>query len=528
MIELNQTYNGVIEMFVVTSNQMYQAECNAVKRGISFPQLMENAGQACAKIIKNQFKISRENPKKVLVICGKGKNGGDGFVIARKMWEYGCNVTVMLACGEPKAKDAIDMFSLVETAGIDIVRYDNNLYLLKPLIDGADIIVEAVFGTGFSGKLSDSLSALAQTVNFSKAPLVSIDVPAGVDCDSASAQGTVFKADMTIAVSAYKPVHIMKPCCSYCGKTVVADIGITDGDFGNLDSVACFTLGAGDIKKMLPKRKPVSNKGTYGHALCVCGSVRMPGAACLAVGGALRSGAGLVTAAFPQGAYPAIASKLTEPLLLPLETNFEGTFAFSATGDILRAAERASSVLIGCGMGFNKDTTRIVTNLVKELKIPMIIDADGINALSTNIDVLKEAQVPVIITPHPGEMSRICGKSVAEIVTNPISAAYEFAAEYGVTVVLKTANTVVCGGKPARIYVNSTGNAGLARGGSGDLLAGMTVSLAAQGMPPFDAAVSAVFLHGMSADEVAEKTSMRGMLPSDVLNNLPELFSKFE
>ena len=215
-------------------------------------------------------------------------------------------------------------------------------------------------------------------------------------------------------------------------------------------------------------------------------------------------------------------------MLLPLETNFEGTFAFSATGDILRAAERASSVLIGCGMGFNKDTTRIVTNLVKELKIPMIIDADGINALSTNIDVLKEAQAPVIITPHPGEMSRICGKSVAEIVTNPISTAYEFAAEYGVTVVLKTANTVVCGGKPARIYVNSTGNAGLARGGSGDLLAGMTVSLVAQGMPAFDAAVCSVFLHGMSADEVAGKTSMRGMLPSDVLNNLPELFSKFE
>ena len=205
-------------MFVVTSKQMYQAECNAVKRGISFSQLMENAGQACAGIIKKQFSISKQNSKKVLVICGKGKNGGDGFVIARKMWEYGCDVTVMLACGEPKAQDSIEMFSLVEAAGIDIVRYDNNLTLLRPALDSADIIVEAVFGTGFSGSLDHSMSVLAQAVNAAKGEIISIDVPAGADCDRASVQGTVFKADITIAISAYKPIHIMKPCNKYCGK----------------------------------------------------------------------------------------------------------------------------------------------------------------------------------------------------------------------------------------------------------------------------------------------------------------------
>lgn len=515
-------------MFVVTSNQMYQAECNAVKRGISFPQLMENAGQACAKIIKKHFSISKENSKKVLVICGKGKNGGDGFVIARAMWEYGCKVTVMLACGEPKAKDAIEMYSLVEAAGIDIVRYENNLTLLRPLLDGADIIVEAVFGTGFSGSLDHSLSVLAQAVNAAKGKVISIDVPAGADCDKATVQGTVFKADMTVAISAYKPIHIMKPCSKYCGRLVVADIGITENDFKNIDSITCFTLNANDIRNMLPKRKPVSNKGTYGHALCVCGSMRMTGAAYLSVSGALRTGAGLVTAAFPQSAYAAIAPKLTEPLLLPLESNFEGTFAFSAMADIIEASKRASAVLIGCGLGFNKDTTTLVQNLIKEIKSSMIIDADGINALSTNIDILKEAQAPIILTPHPGEMSRLCGKSVAEIVTNPIATAYDFAKSHGVTVVLKTANTVVCGTNPKGIYINTTGNSGLARGGSGDLLAGMMISLLAQGMTPFDAAASAVYLHGLGADVVAEKTSMRGMLPSDVLNCLPELFSKFE
>lgn len=515
-------------MFVVTSNQMYQAECNAVKRGISFSQLMENAGQACAKIIKNHFYITKENPKKVLVLCGKGKNGGDGFVIARKMWEYGCDVTVMLACGEPKASDAIDMFSLVEAAGIDIIRYDNNLTILKPYIESADLIVEAIFGTGFSGSLNQSLSVLAQAVNSANGSLVSIDVPAGADCDAASVKGTVFKADTTIAISAYKPIHIMKPCNKYCGRTVIADIGITKEDFRNIDSVTCFSLNAQDIKNMLPKRKPVSNKGTYGHALCVCGSMRMTGAAYLAVSGALRCGVGLVTAAFPQSAYAAIAPKLVEPLLLPLESNFEGTFAFSAKAGISEAVKRASAVLVGCGLGFNKDTTLLVHSLIKEINKPLIIDADGINALSTNIDILKDAQAPVILTPHPGEMSRICGKSIAEIIENPIVTAYDFAQKYGVTVVLKGANTVVCSHESNEIYINTTGNSGLARGGSGDLLAGMTVSLLAQGMSPFDASVCAVYLHGLCADMVAEKTSMRGMLPSDVLNHLPELFSKFE
>lgn len=515
-----------IKMFVVTSNQMYQAECNAVKRGISFPQLMENAGTACAKIIKKHFCISKQNPVNVLVLCGKGKNGGDGFVIARKMQEYGCNVTVMLACGEAKAADAITMFSLVEAMGINIVRYNNNLTLLKSYLENADIIVEAIFGTGFTGTLDHSLSVLAQTAKASKARIVSIDVPAGADCDSATVAGTVFKADMTIAISAYKPIHIMKPCSVHCGRIVVADIGITNEDFKNIDSVACFTLNAADVKKMLPKRKPVSNKGTYGHALCVCGSVKMTGAAYLAVSGALRTGAGLVTAAFPQSAYAALAPKFTEPLLLPLEANFEGTFAFNATAGIIGASERATAVLLGCGVGFNKDTVRLVSSLIKEIKKPIIIDADGINAISTNIDILKEAQAPIILTPHPGEMSRLCSKPVSEIVTNPIAFAHGFAKEYGVTVVLKTANTVVCNGDS--VYVNSTGNAGLARGGSGDLLAGMMVSLLAQGMSSFDAAVCAVYLHGLCADAVAEKTSMRGMLPTDVLNYLPELFSKFE
>ncbi|MBO5410324.1 MAG: NAD(P)H-hydrate epimerase, partial [Clostridia bacterium] len=248
-------------MLIVTSKQMYQAECNAVERGMTFPRLMENAGKACADIITKKFCISKENPRKVLVICGKGKNGGDGFVIARKLWETGCDVTVMLACGEPKAKDAADMFTLIESTSADIIRYDNNLTVLKPYLDKAEIIVDAVFGTGFIGALDQSLSVLAKAVNATKAIKIAIDIPSGANCDSATIEGTVFKADMTVAISAYKPIHVIKPCNTCCGRTVIADIGIKPEDFRKLDTVVCKTYDAADVKALLPKRKPVSNKG---------------------------------------------------------------------------------------------------------------------------------------------------------------------------------------------------------------------------------------------------------------------------
>lgn len=514
-------------MHVLTSKQMYAAECNAVKRGISFPQLMENAGTACAELMKKYFLISSRKPRNILILCGKGKNGGDGFVIARKMHEHGCKVKVVLACGEPKDELSVNMFSMIKDSGVEIISYNGNASQLEPYIAEAEFIVDAIFGTGFSGSLNESLTALANAVNSSAAKVVAIDVPSGTDCDAASVSGTAFKAMLTVAISAYKPIHVIKPYNAYCGKIIVADIGMNESDFTNLDGITRFTLESKEIKKMLPKRKTVSNKGTHGRALLVCGSMKMIGAAVLATGGALRTGAGLVTLAFPQSAYSGIAPRLTESLLLPLDSNSEGTFAASAVSEICNSASKSNAVLIGCGLGLNEDTTELVHKAVKEIKSPMIIDADGINALSSNIDILKEAQAPVILTPHPGEMSRLCGKSIAEIVEDPASVAYEFAKNHNVTVVLKGANTVVCNCENA-VYVNTTGNAGLARGGSGDLLAGMTVSLVAQGMKPFDASVCAVYLHGIAADMVAAKTSMRGMLPSDVLNALPALFSKFE
>lgn len=289
-----------------------------------------------------------------------------------------------------------------------------------------------------------------------------------------------------------------------------------------------FTLSEKEIKKLLPKRIPDSNKGTYGHALCLCGSMKMTGACYLSVSAALRTGAGLVTAGFPCAAYPALAPKFAEALMLPLKSNSEGTFSFEASDEISAALKKATSVLIGCGMGNNDDTAKFTLQVIKKSSTPLVIDADGLNVISGNPAVIKEAHCPVIVTPHPGEMSRLTGKSIEEILDNPVKTAQEFSQNYGCVTVLKIHNTVVSDEKGERIYINKTGNSGLSKGGSGDLLAGITVSLSAQGMSPFDSAVSGVFIHGGCADEVAQELSERGMLPSDVLNHLPHYLAKFE
>ena len=211
-------------MFIVTSKQMYAAELSAVKRGGSFHELMEKAGNACAKIIYDTYCAGEK--KKVLIICGKGKNGGDGFVIARSLWEKGCEVSVLLACGEPRDSDSKENFNLLESAGIQVRRYNGSAVAVSDLLKSNDIFVDAVFGTGFKGKLDDDLSLLAKSINAFGKTLISIDVPSGADCDNATAEGEVFLPDMTIAISALKPVHIMKPANQLCGEIKIADIAL--------------------------------------------------------------------------------------------------------------------------------------------------------------------------------------------------------------------------------------------------------------------------------------------------------------
>ncbi|MBQ6264210.1 MAG: NAD(P)H-hydrate dehydratase [Clostridia bacterium] len=509
-------------MNVLTSAQMRIAETLCVEReGITYLELMERAGRESAAII-----MKRTEPCNAVVLCGKGKNGGDGFVIARHLSQAGYKVKILLVNGQPKAEDAVKMFSMIDKFNIETDYYIDSIDDIKSTLDSADIFVECIFGTGFEGAPDARTARLIYAVNESGKDIYSIDVPACVDCDNAIVNGTAVRATLTIAISSLKAAHIMKNTAQYCGKTVIADIGITvDEHIGAGSDIISFS-DKKEVVGILPVRPADAHKGTFGHALNICGSKRMQGAAVLAAKGACRMGTGLVTAAFPDAAYGAVSAKLTEPLLLSLPCDEKGFLTADAFGEISEKMKKATAILAGCGLGVTEGTKQIIQLLLLNSQIPVVIDADGLNIVAENPALLDKSSSNIVITPHPGEMSRLCGKTVEEITENPIRTALRFAKKHNITVVLKSANTVVCA-PDCPVYINSTGNSGLARGGSGDLLAGMIVSLLSQGMSAFYAACCAVYLHGLCADRYAEEHSSRFILPGDLADNMAQLLSDF-
>ncbi len=501
-------------MKIYTSEKMKQIEAAANENGLSYLLMMENAGIACAEAIYKHFDCKG---KKTVVVCGKGKNGGDGFVAARRLKSLGCKVSVVLACGQPAAEDAVTMFNRMN----EIEVFSAQSPQARAEIEQADVIVDAVFGFGFKGEPGSETAEVFKQINQSEARVASIDLPSGAECDSARVSDSCVRADLTLAISCRKPAHVLLPACKYCGKTVIADIGL------NTQVVAeeFFTFSRKPMQ-ILPARNELSHKGDYGHVLSICGSMRYPGAAVLAATGAVNIGAGLVTAAFPEKAYPAIASKLTEPIMLPLPCCEDGFSARGAVGRLLPEIEKVNTVLFGSGAGQTLGTAAVAQEILPACKNNLVIDADGINLLSKNIHIFEALQGRTVITPHPGEMARLTGLSARQVNDSRITLAKLFAREHGVVVALKGANTVVSDGE--RVYVNRTGNAGMARGGSGDLLAGMVAGLLAQGLEPFEATVAAVCLHGAAGDYAAQRLSVHGLTPTAMARFLPELLSQYE
>lgn len=515
-------------MRVLTNEQMFAVENKAKENGIEFIRLMENAGSACAKIIRDSIFASSILPQNITILCGSGKNGGDGFVIARKLCEAGLNVNVILTSGTPKDPASIEMFNRLQPLSIKIIKFDLGKSRSEKTISNSEIIVDSIFGTGFKGLPNDEISSLFYIVNSCKAKVFSIDLPSGIDCNTGNIPGEKIEADITIAISSLKPAHVLLPGSYFCGRLIVADIGISDLCYNEIDNGVFYTLNDSEIKQYFPKVNPLSHKGDFGHVLSVCGSKNMQGAAVIAAKGAVLSGAGLVTAAFPDCAYSAIGSKLTEQLLLPLNSNEQGTYSVSAIPKILESLKNANVVLVGCGIGINSDTKRIVREIVLNATCPIVIDADGLNSISIETEILKSAKNSVVITPHPGEMARITGLSIFQIQTNRLEIAKIIANKLNVTVVLKGANTVVAQPNSLSVYVNSTGNYGMATGGSGDLLAGMIASFIAQGLSAGDSAIAAVYIHGLTGDITAKRISKRGLTPTACLEELPSVMSRFE
>lgn len=295
----------------------------------------------------------------------------------------------------------------------------------------------------------------------------------------------------------------------------------------NILSDINYKIITNDFVKSCFKPRPIdANKGSNGHQLNICGSYLMPGAAVICAKSALKSGVGLLKTAFPKSIYGVMTSHLIEPIFSPMEENEFGTFSCNSIDVIINELEWANSVAIGCGLGVNEDTKLLVSSLIKNSEAPVVLDADGINLITGNIDILKSSKAPIVLTPHPREMSRIIGKDIGFVQSNRIKCAKEFAKKFNCILVLKGAGTVVTNGK--EIFVNTTGNPGMAMGGTGDMLTGMIASFIAQGINPFDSAKCAVYIHGICGDICKEKISERGMGVPDMINELGVLMSKFE
>ena len=511
-------------MKVLTYEQIGSIEKNAAAKGLEYLRMMENAGSAAAKRIVDSYPVSGA---KVTVMCGKGNNGGDGFVVARKLHDAGADVTLILTEGLPQTEAAKQMYSRAYTKVKTILKDTDPKSLLEKVIVAAELVVDAVHGIGFHGVLSEEITGLFEVVNQSRAVRIAIDLPSGIECDSGAVSEGCFIADYTLSFIALKPAHVLSPSQKLCGIVETLSIGIPQ-DVLDGETAQMYVPDGDFVKAQFTPRETGGNKGTYGRPLLVCGSTGMAGAAKLSALGALRSGAGVVRLAIPSCIYlGALAASLVEPVFALLPSSEDGGISREACPAVEKLAERSTACLIGPGMGKNEDTAALIYGVVQNTNIPLVIDADGINCLCNNINILRTTKAPVIVTPHPGEMARMTGITIEQIQADRVGAARKLAKKVGVIVVLKGEGTVVAL-PDGTVYINTTGNPGMATGGSGDVLGGMIVALIGQGLSPEMAAVCGVFLHGKAGDRAALRLSQRAMLPTDLVEELSGVFLEIE
>ncbi|MCL2857207.1 MAG: NAD(P)H-hydrate dehydratase [Oscillospiraceae bacterium] len=507
-------------MRIVTGNEMKKIEENCLDFGLSFHRLMENAGCAASAFLKRTFKVNARN---CAIFCGKGNNGGDGFVVARKLAESDVNTIVILLDGQPAGGEALAMYRQLEGMGVPIYEFAEVKKKLGGWLEQTDLVVDAICGTGFKGRLRESHRYATALINGCTAVVVSLDLPSGVECDSGQADEGAVQADYTLAFDSLKPCHILPGALPFCGKVEQLDIGIPDEARQRVEP-CCDTLTLERVFELIPHRAADSHKGTFGRVLCIAGSARYRGAATLCAAATLRCGAGIVTLASTEQVCACAATHLPEATFLPLVDNSYGSIdSLSSMGGILSGLEGAGSVAFGPGLGDDTNTIALLEYVLDHARCPVVLDADGINVLAENIHLLKRAKAPFILTPHPGEMARLCEVTIGEIQQNREGYALSFAKEHGVYLLLKGARTVIASPEGKLLRVGEP-NSGLAKGGSGDVLTGMIAALIAQGLSAWDGAGCGAFLHSMAAGRTASRRSQTAMLPSEILEDLAGIF----
>ncbi|HLX13085.1 MAG TPA: NAD(P)H-hydrate dehydratase, partial [Bacteroidota bacterium] len=501
----------------------------AIKRlKISGLVLMENAGRGVVDAMQSQF--GSLAGKRILVVCGKGNNGGDGFVIARHLNNLGSVVTVCLLGRSSELKgDARTNFAIIEKimsdgeTGLQILSLKSTQVLNR--ISPLDIIVDAILGTGFNGKITGVYKKVIDWINTSSANRVSVDIPSGMNADTGSPMPVAVKSNLTVTMG-FKKIGFVSPAADrYLGSLVVTSIGAPQMVPTSL-GLHTFEIKAEDIREAIPGRARNVHKYSFLKVFVFAGSRGYTGAAAMTTQAVLRSGGAMVTLGTPKSVYPILARKLTEAMVVPLAETSEGSIA--ASDELERHLDWADVIIMGPGLSRNKETGMLIRNVFKKYAKRFLIDADGLNALAEEPSLLKKNKNEnVILTPHTGELSRLIRVNARSIEGNRIEIARETARKLNVTLVLKGVPTVTA--TPHGVaYVNSTGNPGMASAGMGDILSGIIGGLWAQGLEGVSAAYCGVYLHGLSGDLGRDALGEKSLLATDLLTYLPNAFEKIK
>jgi NAD(P)H-hydrate epimerase len=488
-------------MRVLNAAQMREADTRTIRElGIPSIVLMENAGRQVVAALEAHYSdlLSRH----LAILCGRGSNGGDGFVIARTLHQRGVDVAVFVLGSIADVRgDARLNLEILGRLGLTTVEIaDEQAWELHfSEIAESDLIVDAIFGTGLKAPLSGMMETVVADVNGSGIPVLSVDLPSGISADTPELIGDCIHASMTVTLGAPKPPLVLPPGEGRAGNVVIADIGIPSAVIDNVDGPRLELLTREEVRELLPPRQLESHKGDYGHVLAVAGSMGKTGAAYLTALGALRSGAGLVTVATPRSCLPIVAAMAPEYMTVGLAEDAMGHLAAGAVDQVL-AIER-DVIAVGPGLGTGEAVASFVRALVERGTVPLVLDADALNVLAGRPDTLNGADGSrdLIITPHPGEMGRLAGISTTDVQANRIEVARNFATSRHLYVILKGHRTLVAT-PDGKVFINPTGNPGMASGGSGDLLAGMVAAWLGQLLDTEAACKLAVFLHGLAGD----------------------------
>ena len=488
--------------------------------GVSGLTLMENAGQGIVTALKKRF--NNLSNKRVIIFCGKGNNGGDGFVVARYLFNLGTEVVTFLIGKRADLKNdaAVNAESAINL-GITVQEVNiNNLSSFDPSIKNCDLIVDTLFGTGLTRPVSGLYEQTIEKINAAEKFVVAVDVPSGIDSDTGQLIGPHVKANLTFALGLLKRGHLLYPATEAMGEVEIVDIGLPS-EAVDSQRLRVRVTEEEDLHSWFRPRSGDSHKGSYGHVLVIAGSRGKGGAAGLTALAALRAGCGLVTLALPEGCQRALEFHPLEVMTVPTPETVSGSFALAAKEILLNQCKGKSAVAIGPGLSTDPETIELLNNLLCKIDCPMVIDADGLNGLAQHPRLLSTLKSDTVLTPHPKEMSRLLGLRTGDILKNRIEAVTEFARKHALCLVLKGAASLIAL-PDGSVTINPTGNPGMATAGSGDVLTGIIASIIAQGLSSGEAAIAGTYLHGLAGDIFAEAETQTSLIAGDLLRTLPE------